>query len=106
MNHLVESASSPFGLVALALLLLFSLIPASPRARRSRWLIAVCIAGVSTIIVGGLVYAFLHPQVEPTEKEPLQSSTTIQQKTGDRSPAVAGAKGDVTIIINEVGKKK
>ncbi len=104
MQHIIEAASTPLGLVALSLLLLFSLIPVSPRARRSRLLVSICVIAGATTIVAGLLYAFLR---NPTSPEAASTkSNIINQQTRDKSPAISDVKGDVTIIIDESPRRK
>lgn len=104
MKDIIEAASTPLGIVALALLLLFSLIPASPRARRYPVVVAICIAGCAVIIIGGLFYALSNPQVK--REATLPPTTVINQQTGDKSPAVSDTKGNVTIIIDDSRRGK
>lgn len=101
MTEWIEVITHPLGLCGFALSVVFGLLGIKAY-HRNRWLLPVAIGMACVTLVGGLVLAYR--QSSPlTISEPHQNSTqpSIDQKTGDGSPAVAGVDGDVEINIEQ-----
>lgn len=93
MEKWINVVTDPLGLAGFALFLVFTALTKIKKEDRPQWLTPVFIAMGFVALIGGLWLA-------SSNREP--KSTSIYQVThGDRSPAITGVTGDVTITVQD-----
>ena len=103
MNAWIEVVRDPLGLAAFALALLFSLLGAYFKLRKSPSLVAFRMACVAAIVAvaGGVTIGVL--KATASAEQTLPTSRVEQTTEGSGSPAIANTQGDVNVTIKPAG---
>jgi hypothetical protein len=93
MDKWIDVVTDPLGLAGFALFLVFAVLTRLRKESRPSWLTPVFIVMAFVSIIGGIWLASLNRESTNT--------TILQSPQGDKSPAVTGVTGDVTITIQD-----
>jgi hypothetical protein len=93
MEKWIDVVTDPLGLAGFALFLVFTVLTRLRKENRPSWLTPVFIVMAFVSLIGGIWLASINRE---------SNNITIRQVThGDKSPAVTGVTGDVTITIQD-----
>jgi hypothetical protein len=101
MDKWIAVVTSPLGLAAFALFLVFTAL-AKSRVRTERTIFAVLAAVTLVSAIGIAAFTASRPKPEDPTLPQANPPTAVQQITeGANSPAVANTRGSVTIEVNQ-----
>ena len=118
MSPWIKVVTEPLGLAGFALFLIFGYLAKVKRNDERHWLSPVAFAIAAVALIGCLAIAYVQtpkavtpaaPSVQtsqPPAPTKQQTNQQVQQtSTGEGSPNVQGAQGDVTITVDQSNGK-
>ena len=104
MEKWIAVVTHPLGLAGFALFLVFGVAARFGMRKGGTWLPVAAVAMAIIALAGGLLLSWQSNEARSTSASAPGTASTVQHTTGDRSPAVQGVSGNVTITIDKAGK--